>query len=140
MNANEAGRVAEDSVAGVLQAVGIIFDRQVLIGESIYEGQELYADFICRNLAEFPNGLILESKWQGRQGTIDEKFPYLVLNIQTRYPFPAIVIVHGGGCRPGALCWIRERCDHRLIAVLRFEEFMKWAMHVSLVHAEIPDA
>src|SRR5436190_22679562 len=101
MKANAAGRVAEDVLAAVLVSIGVEFERQVIIGRTIY-GTNLRVDFVIRNLAAFPAGLVIESKWQDGNGTIDEKFPYLVENIRQAYPLPAIVIVHGGGWRPGA--------------------------------------
>jgi hypothetical protein len=124
----KAGLIAEDVIAGVLRGLELKFDRQVILGLSIY-GTRLHADFVIRNLADFPQGLALESKWQTSNGTSDEKFPYVVENIRRAYPIPAIVLVCGGGCRPGARDWLRSRCDgQQLVAVYSLEEFIAWAM------------
>jgi hypothetical protein len=121
----------------VLRSIGIQFDYQVVVGRTIY-GTELRVDFILRNLAAFPSGLIVESKWQDVGGSVDEKFPYLWENIRHQYPMPAIVIVHGGGCRDGAMRWLRARCDEeRLVAVYALEEFISWANRAEKVGLEV---
>jgi len=129
VKANKSGRVTENIVADILRGVDLRFDRQVPVGLSIYEPYMLHADFVVRNLAAFPQGLAIESKWQDKSGSVDEKFPYLVMNIQTRYTVPAIVIVAGGSCRLGALKWLGDQCDgERLVDVFRLEEFISWAL------------
>jgi hypothetical protein len=132
MRANRAGRVAEDVLAAVMTGAGLRFDRQVTIGCSIF-GTALRADFVIHNLPEFPRGLAVESKWQDIGGSVDEKFPYLLINIRERYPIPTLVVVHGGGCRPGAVEWLRSGCDSKLIGVFGLEEFLSWAQRTTKV-------
>lgn len=103
-----------------------MFVAQYPIGLSIY-GLPLFADFWVRGAPGFPEGLALEVKWQQSTGSVDEKFPYLVLNIQQCYPCPAIVIADGGGQRPGALQWLRGQTTSNLIAVHSLAEFLAWA-------------
>jgi hypothetical protein len=68
-----------------------------------------------------------ESKWQEVQGTADEKLCYLVANIRSCYPCPAIVIAGGSGARPGAIKWLRSQVDGvKLYAVFHVEEFVSW--------------
>jgi len=124
--ANRAGRIAEDVLAEVLRSIGLQFDRQVVIGATIY-GYHLRVDFVVRNFARFPMGLAVESKWQDVDGSVDEKFPYLVANIRQQCPIPAVVIVHGGGHRSGAIDWLRACCDDRLVGVYTLEQFISWA-------------
>lgn len=103
-----------------------IFITQHLIARSIYDSP-LMTDFWLDGVPSFPNGLALEVKWQQSTGSVDEKFPYLVLNIKTCYPCPAIIIADGGGQRPGALQWLRGQTDPSLLAVLSLSEFVAWA-------------
>ena len=70
--------------------------RQSPVGTSIY-GTPLAADFIIYGADTFPHGLAIESKWQHAQGSVDEKLPYLVLNIREGYRVPAIIVADGGG-------------------------------------------
>jgi hypothetical protein len=133
MKANRSGRIAEDFIASLLVSVGIAFKRQVVVGRTIYD-TELRVDFLVGNLREFPRGLVIESKWQDVSGSADEKFPYLVANIQ-QSNLPTIVIVHGGGCRPGALAWLYDRRDGvHLVEVYGLEGFISWVHRADKVH------
>lgn len=103
-----------------------LFVAQYPIGLSIY-GLPLFTDFWVHGAAGYPQGLAIEVKWQQSQGSVDEKFPYLALNIQQCYPCPAIVIADGGGQRPGALHWLRGQVDNHLLSVFSLAEFLAWA-------------
>lgn len=103
-----------------------LFVAQYPIGLSIY-GLPLFTDFWVHGAPGFPDGLAIEVKWQQSPGSVDEKFPYLALNIQQCYPCPAIVIADGGGQRPGALHWLRGQVAGNLLAVFSLAEFLAWA-------------
>ena len=103
-----------------------LFVAQYPIGQSIY-GLPLFADLWIKGAPGFPAGLALEVKWQQSTGSVDEKFPYLVLNIRECYPCPAIVIADGGGQRPGALQWLRSQVGGNLLAVYSLAEFLAWS-------------
>jgi hypothetical protein len=103
-----------------------LFVAQYPIGASIY-GLPLLTDFWVRGAPGYPEGLAIEVKWQQSTGSVDEKFPYLVLNIQQCYPCPALVVADGGGQRPGALRWLRGAVSGNLLAVYSLAEFMAWA-------------
>ena len=102
------------------------FVAQYPVGQSIY-GLPLFADFWIYGAPDFPDGLALEVKWQQSTGSVDEKFPYLVLNIQHCYPCPALIIADGGGQRPGALHWLRDQAENNLVAVYTLAEFLAWS-------------
>ena len=57
-----------------------IYSRKVRIGKSIY-GTDLLCDFIVYHPQKHPNCLVIEARWQESSGTVDEKYPYLSLNI-----------------------------------------------------------
>jgi len=130
--ANKTGTVAERIIACILSERGYLIKRQHPIGMSIYN-HKLKCDFFVSNVTGFPNGLIIESKWQDVGGSADEKFPYLVMNIKERYPCPAIVVVGGSGCKSGAIVWLINQVDSKLIAVQSVEEF------ISYVNRELPE-
>lgn len=124
--ANNSGRIAEKTIIHVLECHGINVNRQVTIGSNIYN-HPMKIDCVAYGFGRYPNGLAIESKWQSSSGSVDEKFPYLVLNIKERYIIPTIIVVHGGACRQGAIDWLRTQIDgEKLIGVFRLEEFMKW--------------
>jgi hypothetical protein len=103
-----------------------LFVAQYPIGYSIY-GLPLLADFWVRGAPSFPGGLAIEVKWQQSPGSVDEKFPYLALNIKECYPCTALVIADGGGQRSGALHWLRRQVAGNLMAVFSLAEFLAWA-------------
>jgi len=128
MIAARTGQVIEDLLAGHMTRAGVAFKRQVRIGESIFH-RRLRVDFVLINLAEFPKGIIVESKWQDSVGSVDEKFPGLVENIRRCYPLPTIIVVAGKGARVGAVNYLREKIDgEHLVAVYDMEDFLSWVM------------
>ena len=76
-----------------------VYSRQYHVGDSIYN-TPLYCDFILYHPTRWPNSLIIESKWQQVSGSVDEKYPFLVLNIQYHYPHETILLLDGGAIRP----------------------------------------
>lgn len=124
--ANQTGQRAERVIACMLRERGYSFERQAYLGKSIY-GHKLYCDFFVSNIPEFPGGLIIESKWQGSGGSADEKFPYLVENVRQVFPCPAVIVIAGGGHKPGAVAWLKAQVDgEKVFAVLNLEEFLCW--------------
>lgn len=125
--ANRHGRTAEAVISSVIadRAPNAIITPGAPVGHTIYGGL-LKVDRLVMGLLGYPDGLIIESKWQERDGSVDEKFPYLVLNIKECYPCPTIIIAAGGGARDGALRWLRSQVGGRLLAVLTLEEFVTW--------------
>lgn len=148
--ANRSGSVLERTVEGTLQGYGYVqicqnlpkkrrrewllsdtspqrYARQVYIGPGIY-GSDIYVDFYTVGLAVMPE-LIIECKWQHSGGSVDEKLPYLNLNIKDCYPAPAIVLIDGGGMKPGAVEWLSRQVDsnRNLLGVYTLSNFMIWA-------------
>lgn len=125
--ASSNGASAEDTISDILTRKGCTPERQKSIGQGIY-GTMLRADFFLEHIPDYPDGLIIESKWQETMGSVDEKLPYLVENIRICYPCPAIIVVGGGGMRSLALAWLKRQADgYRLVAVFTLEEFLTWA-------------
>lgn len=121
-----SGRAAEALIYCILSQRGYQVDRQAFVGQSI-KGGEIRADFLVRGVTQFPDGLIIESKWQEVPGTADEKLFGLALDIEKNYPCPTIVIVAGGGAREHIVNWLRNQVNGgTLYAVLDIEEFLTW--------------
>ncbi|MEC4885962.1 MAG: PD-(D/E)XK nuclease superfamily protein [Scytonema sp. PMC 1070.18] len=104
------------------------YAKQVYIGTGIYQ-TDIYVDFYIVGLPALSSGLIIECKWQESGGSVDEKFPYLNLNIQYSYPAPTIIVLGGEGMREGAIDWLKERVtdNHNLLAVYSLDRFIAWA-------------
>lgn len=126
-NANHNGRAAEDVIAGILAGYRYTYERQYPIGNGIFE-TPLQVDFFLPSVKPFPNGLIIESKWQQVPGSVDEKLCYLVENIKSVYPCTTIVMIDGLGFRPGAIRWVKAQAGHgRLFAAFDLREFLTWS-------------
>lgn len=102
-----------------------IYTKQAFICKSIYD-TNVYCDFLIYHPEKFPDCLIIESKWQQIGGSVDEKYPYLIINIQTRYPHRTVLVLDGGGYKKGAEEWIRSEVGNNLIAVYSMAEFQTW--------------
>lgn len=102
-----------------------IFTRQINLCESIY-GTKIICDFILYNPEKYSNCLVIESKWQQSSGSVDEKYPFLVLNIKEKFPCPAIIVIDGGGYKPGAEKWLRSQVDKKLLNVFNIREYITW--------------
>lgn len=150
--ANQTGFVLETTVAGTLQGHGYLeicpqlpkkrkrdwllvstaipkrYAKQVYIGSSIY-GTEINVDFYIVDSGVFSQGLIVECKWQEDKGSVDEKYPYLNLNIKNCYRVPTIVIVGGDGMRQGSIDWFKKQISDNpnLLGVYKLEAFITWA-------------
>lgn len=140
MRPEASGRDAEDFVATKLGRLGFAerkslspllveessYIKQHVIGPTIY-GTERKVDFLLwgERLDRFDdNDLVIECKWQASSGSVDEKFPYLVMNIALSKK-PTIIILDGGGYRLRAEKWLRDQVDDQefLEAVVNLGEF-----------------
>lgn len=99
---------------------------QYKIGMGIYK-TPLYTDVLLFDKIKYPNKLAIEMKWQQTAGSIDEKYPYLVLNIKEIFPCPAIIVIDGGGYKDGAIEWLKNQIDTKLIGVYDLSGFLKWS-------------
>lgn len=101
------------------------YSKQVPCGKSIYE-TDRKCDFLVLNLDKFPDGLIIECKWQQSKGSVDEKYPFSLFNI-IKIGVPTIILLDGGGCKPAALKWLKDQVDPKraLIGVYTMAEFQK---------------
>ena len=98
-----------------------IFSKQVNVGESIY-GTQRRCDFIFFHPEKFNNHYIIECKWQSSPGSVDEKYPFTVLNIQ-KSGIDTIIILDGDGYKKGAKKWLKAAANGHLQSVLSMSEF-----------------
>ncbi|MDO8555953.1 MAG: hypothetical protein Q7R96_02155 [Nanoarchaeota archaeon] len=103
-----------------------IYTKQFPIAKGIY-GTQIYCDFLIYHPEKHPNCLVIESKWQQTSGSVDEKFPYCVANIQETYPHETIILIDGNGYKKQAKEWLCKQIGKKLKAVLTMMDFQKWA-------------
>lgn len=101
------------------------YAKQVPCGMSIYETKRK-CDFLVINKEKFPEGLIIECKWQQSNGSVDEKYPFALFNI-FKIGVPTIILLDGGGYKPSAMKWLKEQADPKkaLIGVYDMAEFQR---------------
>mgnify|MGYP001330833330 CR=1 FL=1 len=99
------------------------FAKQVPCGTSIYETKRK-CDFLVINNEKFPDGLIIECKWQQVAGSVDEKYPFTIFNI-FKIGVPTIILLDGGGYKQNAMRWLKEQVNpsRALIGVYNMAEF-----------------
>jgi hypothetical protein len=131
-----AGQRFENVIRSILTNNSVSYIPQYTLCKNIY-GHPHRVDFFITNQPKFPKGLVIQAKWQDSGGSVDEKFPFEVMNVRERYPCPAIFIVEGGGQKEGSLSWLRKQVDGKLIAVMDIKEFMS-ASNRGLFTQEIP--
>lgn len=142
--ANNRGRELEHRVALLLDDVGYsyvtppdlifamrkmrqpIYSRQVELSRDIY-GKVRRCDLLVYNNNVWPDGLVIQCKWQASSGSVEEKYPFEVLNIQ-KDDYPTIIVLDGGGYSKGAEGWLKGQAGkNRLLHVFSFGELQKFA-------------
>ncbi|GIV46345.1 MAG: 4-diphosphocytidyl-2C-methyl-D-erythritol kinase [Ignavibacterium sp.] len=80
----------------------------------------------------------IECKWQQTSGSVDEKLPYLYLNVIEAMPEDKILIlIDGRGWKEGAITWLKESVEEKRytnqnskqkdILVFNLTDFFTWA-------------
>ncbi len=101
------------------------YAKQVPCGMSIYETKRK-CDLLVLNQEKFPEGLIIECKWQQSKGSVDEKYPFTVFNI-LKIGVPTIILLDGSGYKRQAMEWLKSQAhpSKALIGVYDMQEFQK---------------
>ncbi|MFA7436496.1 MAG: PD-(D/E)XK nuclease superfamily protein [Bacilli bacterium] len=92
-----------------------MLDKKVLLSApfvSIY-GHTGKTEFLITN-RHLNREIRVECKWQQSAGSVDEKFPYMLLNcIYAFRENDIILIVDGDGYKPSARAWLRNKINER---------------------------
>ena len=146
--ANFTGGELEDFIANILEKRGYtrvepkkfepskhlkqpIYTRQYNAGKNIYDTTSK-VDFVIYHPEKHHKCLIIEAKWQQTGGSVDEKYPFLILNIKDKYPYETILILDGGGYKQGAREWIGNQVGGNFKTLFDMAGFQKWANSDSL--------
>jgi hypothetical protein len=105
------------------------YASQVKLGVSIY-GSARRMDFAIWGASRFSRGLIIECKWQQSSGSVDEKFPFTVLNVEKTnkdFGVPSVIIIDGGGYKESAIEWLKGQVNEvgGLQDVFNLNEFIR---------------
>jgi len=102
---------------------------------SIYNHQGKTEFVIVDKSREIARIIRIENKYQESAGSVDEKFPYMLLNAIQAYPEKEVIlVVDGNGYKPGAKQWLQDRIDEgwldfkeeKDIKLMNVIEFVNW--------------
>jgi len=137
--ANQNGRAFEEQIAQRLKSKGYLqsdalpsepeqpfFIYQFRGGFTSIYGLPMRVDFYVWNPVKYPNGLIIECKYQETSGSADEKFPYTIACLR-KTGLPAILLLVGQGAKRCAVEWCLQQQDHQLTVFSDFESFFRAA-------------
>jgi len=148
-NANKSGKMLEHTIKEVLSHRGYIeldpdekrmlvrtldikqfpYDKwyveQARMFESVYR-TKFVADFVMYDSKKYPEGLLIESKWQGVPGSVDEKYVFTVKSL-VNIDIPAMLVLDGGGARAAAVSWIKRQHKNNVFQSKSISEFIRWA-------------
>ena len=103
-----------------------VFVQKLKGYDSVY-GVPHSHDFVLFHRDRLPDGVIVEVKWQTVGGSVDEKFPFVILSFQG---MPAgvrtILLIDGGGARADAVRWAEGQTGGDFITMTSFGEFARW--------------
>lgn len=89
--------------------------KQAQFAKSIYE-VPWKIDFIVYHAALFPDGMLVEVKQQSVAGSVDEKYPFVVLSLRHNTPAKGAVFVGGGAVRACVEDWLlSQECADLLV-------------------------
>ena len=81
--------------------------------KTIYNSNGRTEFLICKIDNESKRYIRVEAKHQSKPGSVDEKFPYMLLNGIYQYPENEVVfVIDGGGYKPGARKWVQDQIDN----------------------------
>lgn len=146
--ANRSGSTLEHTVKGMLTGKGLVpvnytdwlrhqdrYGQELLLCQVPYQsiyGHPAKTEFVVHS-AKYQINARIECKWQASKGSVDEKFPYLFLNLSQQTNEPQVIIVlEGGGAKAGAVRWLSHACDSfsanspRTLSLMSICEFMLW--------------
>lgn len=120
-----SGKLFESQIRSVIDRCGYTYcDRDSQLETPYYKtqfahskakslyGKSMRADFFCWHPVKWPNGLIIEAKYQAVGGSVDEKYPYTVLSLK-QIDFPSVIIFEGGGATRSAIEWAVSQADNK---------------------------
>jgi hypothetical protein len=117
---HSSGQLFEAQLQATIERCGYVFldnnesstqpyyKRQFSNGLLSLYGKVMRTDFYCWHPIKHPNGLLVEAKYQGANGSVDEKYPYLVLSLKQQ-AIPSVLVLEGGGATRKSIEWCLEQ-------------------------------
>lgn len=141
--ANHSGKFLEDILHRELAARGFLFrdygedadNLDMFAARIVVRNVPYHSLFDCESRSEFvitdgTRKIRVECRWQSTSGSVDEKFPYLLKNMEKCAPEREALILYGGeGARPGAINYLKceaRKITAKTIHVVSIGEFPSW--------------
>lgn len=103
------------------------FSRQYrgLIGEY---GDAVSVDFLVCDPQKYQSGLAIEVKYQKVAGSVDEKYPYIMLNMKkwNSQGIKSALFFEGNGYRESALNWCQSHANEDITVLEGTTNIMEW--------------
>lgn len=102
--------------------------------ETIYKHKGV-TEFLLKS-KKYNKDIRIECKWQQVSGSVDEKLPYLYLNVISCPEKEIAIIIDGDGWKKGAIEWLRNAIaekmysthdSDKIVRVFNLKEFVTWA-------------
>lgn len=118
--------------AGTIAPLAKHFAVNLQIGKDTYDCP-WKADFVTINGANAPGSQVrvLHVRWQQVGGSVDQKFPFFVLNAM-KLKCQSIFVLGGKGFKPGARKWLQNQKGNKIIEVFTQDEFQEWVNNGNL--------
>ena len=154
--ANKNGKVFENMMIPIFESHGFeVFAESDLKDKKKAEHVKSLKRYVLKNasymtiynesgktefvIVDEPRRIRVEAKYQSAPGSVDEKYPYMLLNGIYQYPESEIIfVVDGGGYKKGAREWLDRQIQNdwlefkekgKNIQLMSIAEFMNWFNH-----------
>jgi len=92
--------------------------------QSLY-GLPLLVDFAIWHPQKYPQGFLIQVKYQETSGSVDEKFPFLVLSL-LQTGIPTLLLLLGDGAKREAIAWcLAQQTPGGLTVMTQWETFIE---------------
>jgi hypothetical protein len=119
--------IVESLIARCLELCELPYESQHPLNVVDSLNSKIRVDFFVRQAEGYPNGFIIESKWQDTSGSCDKKVAALCDNIKKYYGQPTIVVADGRGLTRARKS-LRSQTEGNFEAILSFGEFISFCM------------
>lgn len=154
--ANLNGKVFEEMMIPIFTAKGFEIFKESELGKPVIKAKiQTITKYIIKNasyttiygeggrtefvIVDGDRRVRVEAKYQASPGSVDEKYPYMLLNGIYKYPEKEIIfVVDGGGYKPGARKWLEDhikdnwldyKASGKDIKLMKILEFVNWFNH-----------
>ena len=111
-----------------------VFSSDVVIKDDkdIY-GAPMKVDFVYMDPGRRTPCVVIHARWQQVGGSVDQKFPFFMLNAK-KCRYPVIFVLGGDGFKAGARKWLESeaRRAKNVLHVFSEEQFQEWANNGNL--------